>query len=487
MTLKEKKIIPIQPLSETERTLLAEVDKREDELIKLLQEMVKIDSVNVAEDVFAERNEIFEFVEKTMKRSGFKTNLVKAPFPGGRKDQFYYNLIASMDGKGSGKSLQFNGHLDTVAYNPDNWNPDTPPLGAVVKDGKLYGRGSGDMKGGIASMIMAMRILKDSGLDFNGRLQLWCTPDEETHGAYGAGYMVTHHPDLVKTDATIISEGRSQPPLVAPVLTAGEKGPHWLKFTFFGAAGHGSAPKKKSNALNKAVRFMANAERHLRIPGRQLPVNTLSLFKSFLQRYPFSDLVKLLSKKSTPSNPYEKDRRTYRSMFETSYSFDKIRAGEKVNIVPDRCELEVDFRVVPGLSAQQLFDTLADYCSWLGYKVVLPDGFTNKQKNDGRFLDEPVDIQVSVITIGEGFFVDRQSEFGKLLDGSFEAVYEAVPVYTFSSGFSDASNMYAGGMKDVFIVGPQGSNAHNANECVDIASLVEVAKLYLLTAYRYLG
>ena len=123
MTLQEKKIIPTQPLSETERTLLAEVDKREDELIKLLQEMVKIDSVNVAEDVFAERNEIFEFVEKTMKRSGFKTNLVKAPFPGGRKDQFYYNLIASMDGKGSGKSLQFNGHLDTVAYNPDNWNP----------------------------------------------------------------------------------------------------------------------------------------------------------------------------------------------------------------------------------------------------------------------------------------------------------------------------------------------------------------------------
>ena len=43
-------------------------------------------------------------------------------------------------------------------------------------------------------MILAMRILKDSGLDFNGRLQLWCTPDEETHGAYGAGFMVAHHP-----------------------------------------------------------------------------------------------------------------------------------------------------------------------------------------------------------------------------------------------------------------------------------------------------
>lgn len=487
MTIKEKKIIPGQPISLEERNLLDHVDKRKEELVKLLQEMVRIDSVNVAEDVFAERIEIFEFVEKNMKKSGFKTQMVKAPFSGGRKDQFYYNLIAALEGKGPGKSLQFNGHLDTVAYNAENWNPDTPPLGAVVKDGRLYGRGSGDMKGGIAAMIMAMRILKDAKVDFKGKLQLWCTPDEETHGAYGAGYMVDNHPELVKTNATIISEGRSQAPLITPVMTAGEKGPHWLKFTFFGAAGHGSFPKKKSNALNKAVRFMAHAESHLHIPARRLPVSTFSLFKSFLQRYRLTDLIRLLSRKNPPTNPYEKDRRTYRSMFETTYSFDKIRAGEKVNIVPDRCELEVDFRVLPGLSAQELFDAIADYCSWLGYKVTMPEGYENKQAKNGKCADEPVDVEISIITIGEGFFVDKESDFGRLLAGAFESVYETAPVYTFSSGFSDASNMYAGGMKDVFIVGPQGNNAHNANESVDIASLVEITKLYLLTAFRYLS
>ena len=61
-----------------------------------------------------------------------------------------------------------------------------PPLGAVIKDGHIYGRGSGDMKSGVAAMVFAMRALKESGLDFNGKLQLWCTPDEETHGAYGS-------------------------------------------------------------------------------------------------------------------------------------------------------------------------------------------------------------------------------------------------------------------------------------------------------------
>lgn len=486
MINKEKRITPNYPLNDVERKLIDSVDRHQEELVGLLQQMVRIDSVNVAEDIYTERNVIFRFMEDYLKKEGFKTDLVKVPFPSGSKDQFYFNLIASIDGKKPGKSLQFNGHLDTVAYNPENWNADTPPLGAVIKGGMVYGRGSGDMKGGIAAQIIAMKILKDSGIDFNGRLQLWCTPDEETHGAYGAGYMVKQFPEIVKTDATIISEGRSQAPLKTPVITIGEKGPHWLKFTFFGAAGHGSIPKKNSNALNKAVRFMAKAERHFHIPPKHLPVNTFTLFKSFLQRYKIGDLVGLLSEKKAAGNPYEKDRRRYRTLFETTYSFDKIRAGSKVNIVPDRCELEVDFRVVPGLSAQELFDAIVNYCSWLGYKVVLPEEFLNKQEANLRFSREPVDIEISVITIGEGFFVDKDSEFGKLLAGAFETVYETVPVYIFASGFSDASNMLAGGMKDVFNIGPEGFNAHNANEHIRIASMVDITKLYLLTALRYL-
>lgn len=486
MEIKEKKISPQHPLDEQERELLAKVDDHKKELIDLLSDMVRIDSVNIAEDVYAERNEIFHFMDKYLKNAGFATELVKVPFPGGKKDQYYFNLIASLDGKEGRNSLQFNGHLDTVAYNPDNWNPDTSPLGAVIKDGRLYGRGSGDMKGGIAAQVMAMKLLKASGLPFKGRLQLWCTPDEETHGAYGAGYMVKNFPEMVKSDATIISEGRSQTPLISPVMTAGEKGPHWLKLTFFGAAGHGSVPKKKSNALNKAVRFMSNAEKRLHIPHRRLPVSRLSLFRSFLRRYELMDLIKLLSKKELPTNPYEKDRRTYQSMFETTYSFDRISAGSKVNIVPDRCELEVDFRVVPGLSVQEFFDAITDYCTWLGYRVETPEGIHNKQKAIEKFENEPVDIEISVITLGEGFFVDTESEFGRLLADAFVSVYETAPVYTFSSGFSDASNMVAGGMKDVVIVGPRGYNAHNANENVDIASLIEITKFYLLTASRFL-
>ena len=486
MDIHEKKIEPKQPLSAQEKKLLSEIDAQREELVDLIQKMVQIDSVNIAEDVYNERNEVFQFLEKSIKKMGLKVNPVKVPFPGGSKDQYYINLMAGIDGKGPGKRLQFNGHLDTVSYNSDNWHSDTLPTSGVIKDGMLYGRGSADMKSGVAAMVIAMKTLKNSGLDFNGRLQLWCTPDEETHGAYGSDYMVKNFPKLVKTNATVISEARSQPPLQTPVITIGEKGPHWLRFTFYGASGHGSIPKPKSNAINKAVRFMAHAEEYLYIPFKKIPLNSFKYFQYYLKRYKLFDLIKLLVNKKKVSNPYEKDDRKMRTSFETTYSFDVIRAGRKVNIVPDVCELDVDFRVVPGLSTQGLMDRISTYCTALEYKIELPEEFENKQTKKSEFKKEPVDVRVSVITIGEGFMVDMDSEFGTTLQQAFEAVYESAPVPTFSSGFSDAGNMLSGGMQEVFNIGPQGYNIHNANEHVDIESVVTCAKLYLLTAYRFL-
>ena len=74
MPITEKKIIPLQPINPTEEKLLSMVDENRQELIELLQNLVKIDSVNISEDVYAERNEIFHFTEKYLKREGLKPN-----------------------------------------------------------------------------------------------------------------------------------------------------------------------------------------------------------------------------------------------------------------------------------------------------------------------------------------------------------------------------------------------------------------------------
>jgi succinyl-diaminopimelate desuccinylase len=173
-------------------------------------------------------------------------------------------------------------------------------------------------------------------------------------------------------------------------------------------------------------------------------------------------------------------------MFKTTFSFNQINAGVKTNVIPDTCELEVDFRTMPGLKSQELIDAIAKYCSSLGYKIEFPEQFINLQHKQRKFKDKPTDITMSIITIGEGSSTDPNSEFGQILTQSFEAVYEVSPIYSYATGFSDAGNMREAGMKDIFIIGPGGSRAHNANEYADIHTLKDITKLYLLVAYRYL-
>lgn len=481
----EKKITPKIPLNKKEKKLLDLVDDYEEEIFKLLQDLVKIESLNLSEFQYTERNEVFEFSKKYMDGAGFNTDLFKAPFLSKKKNEFYYNLIAFYEGDSPGKTLQFNGHLDIVPYNPDNWDEDTPPLGGVIKDGKLYGRGSFDMKAGVASQMVAMKILKDSGEKIKGKLQMWFTPDEETHGAYGSAFMTLNHFDVVKADATIVSEPTIRKPLQSPSIGIAEKGPQWFKFTFHGVAGHGSWPKEKSSALNKAVRFMAKAKRKLSIPKYKAPITKWQSTKMLLSRVNFADFRTIQSYTGEKS-PLDKDKRNTSNYYKTTFSFNVIQAGLKTNVIPDTCELEADFRAMPGLTTQELFDAIVKYCSKLKYRIELPEGYSNLQHSNPKYTDEPVDIDLSIITIGEGSSTNPNSEFGKLLQNAFGAVYKVKPIFTFATGFSDAGNMREAGMKDLFVLGPGGRNAHTANEYVDLDTLKDITKLYLLIAYRYL-
>ncbi len=484
--IEEIKINPELPITKEERELLSIVDDKESEIVDLLQKLVQTDSMNLSAEIFYDKTEIFEFTKDYMDKAGCKTEFYKCPFPSGKKDEFYYNLIASLDGGSHGKVLQFNGHLDIVPYNPENWDKDTPPLGGVIKDGKLYGRGSIDMKAGVACQMMAMKLLKASGTQFKGKLQMWFVPDEETHGAYGSKFMPKDHFDVINADATIISEPRISKPLQSPAIGIGEKGPHWFKFTFHGAAGHGSWPKLRSNAINKAVRFIDKANKKLKIPKKKPPVTKKQSIKMLKDRVGTDGLKKF--KNFVPERlPLDKDKRNRSNMYKTTFSFNQINAGVKTNVIPDTCELEVDFRTMPGLKSQELVDAIVKYCTKLGYKIELPERFNNIQSKLAKFRDEPTDITMSIITIGEGSATDPDSEFGQVLRGSFEAIYEVSPIYSYATGFSDGGNMREAGMKDIFIIGPGGTGAHNANEYADISTLKNITKMYLLIAYRYLN
>lgn len=491
--VSEKKITPERPLDNEEKALLESVDDNSDKIVELLQKLVRIDSRNYSEFVWTDRNKIMGFAEETMKMFGFETQLVKVPFPHADKEggknadhQHHSNLIANLGRENPAKLFQFNGHLDTVPFTEENWDIATPPLGGVVKDGRLYGRGACDMKSGVVCAMVAMWLLKESRYDIDGDVQLWLTPDEETHGAFGSAYMAEHHFDLVNADVTIIGESSAMDPLDSPAFSVGEKGPQWFELTFYGASGHGSMPKEKSNALNKAVRFMSKADRKLKFPKRKAPLSAFTLLKSILSRYRLLDLPKLMKTTKKPGNPLDEDGLNLRSLFRTTYSFDKIRCGTKVNVIPDKCELEVDFRALPGLSTQDLLNSIADYCTKLGYRVEFAGDYLNQQHSNEAIQKRPKDIDLSIITRGEGSYQDPDTPIGNLLSQSFVSVYQVAPVHFFSSGFTDMGNMREAGMKDIYVFGPKGGNVHEANEFVDLTSLQNVTKFYLLSAKRYL-
>lgn len=479
----ERTVDPHQPLTMTEETLLRAVDTMREELFKLVGDLVSIDSRNDSALHYRDRNEIFAFVERYLQSCGFDSTRYEAPFPHAPGGLTYPNLIASTNGDGPGPTLQFCGHLDAVDFALEDWDPETPPLAGVVKHGRLYGRGAADMKAGVACQLVAARLFREAGAPFRGRLQLWFTPDEETHGAYGSAYMTRHHFEVVNADATIIAEASAMPPLTTPVLSVSEKGVLWLRLTFHGASGHGSRPKPRSNPIHKAGRFIAEMD-SLRLPQIRRPIAALDMARALLGRYRVSDLARLVGGYKAHRSTSDRDGLPLAALFRTTASVGCIRGGRMVNVIPDRCVVELDVRTLPGVTAQEVLAAVADYCTRLGFRVGLPEGF--RHDPDPRPPAAPVDVAVSIISHGAGSRSDPGSDFGRLLGSAFEAVYRVRASHFMAFGFTDAGRMREAGVRDVFVLGPRGGEFHAANEYCDLDSVVDVTKVFLLTAHRYL-
>jgi succinyl-diaminopimelate desuccinylase len=349
----------------------------------------------------------------------------------------------------------------------------------------MYGRGACDMKGGVASEIIALWLLKQSGLPFNGKCQIWLVPDEEIDGPYGAKFLTKHSPEVVKADATVIAEPTGELPVKNPVVIIGEKGSIWLRFRFFGAAGHGSMPKPKSNSINKANHFIQNMKK-MRLPKIKAPFTLKDMLKGLLSRFKFKDLVKALTTVSGEPDPYDEDGPGIGSFFNTTYSFDQIHAGTKVNVIPDVCDLEVDFRILPGITFQELLDDIVGYCTKIGYRIELPSEYSNIQKQDKKMQKRPIDIELSLISVALGTIIEKESPFLQLFAKTFEELYHVKALNFFAPGSSDATHLRLANLQNVIVFGPSGGHAHDTNEYVNMDQIILTCKVYLLTAYRFL-
>jgi len=257
------------------------------DLIRLTQLMVRIPSVNPP----GNEEDLAEFLVQKLKSYGFSSKLVSVK-------PKRSNVLALLSGKKKGKTILMNGHMDVVPVGDlSQWKFE--PFSGTLHQGRIYGRGSVDMKGGLASAIIAAKAFADTyGEDFAGSILIAGVVDEEDAGI-GSKKLV----ESVKADMAIVAEASDN------TIYRAHKGTLWFEVTTKGKALHSS--RVRSGNFENAIYRMSRV------------VNTLEDYLTELEK----------RKDGLVGNP--------------TINVSVIKGGTKTNVVPESCTITVDRRLLP--------------------------------------------------------------------------------------------------------------------------------------------
>jgi succinyl-diaminopimelate desuccinylase len=235
-------------------SLFKRIDSRRDELVELARALIRFPTVNPPGEAY---QPCAEFIGGRLRARGFNVEYVRASGTPGDSDRHpRINVVARRGGGAPGPCVHFNGHIDVVQTG-DGWTMD--PFAAVVKDGKVYGRGACDMKGGLAASIIAVEALIDEDGALPGTLEISGTVDEESGGFGGVHYLAQRGWfSQPRVDHVIIPE-----PLNVDRVCIGHRGVWWAEIETHGRMAHGSMPFLGDCAVRHMNAFMDRMERDL--------------------------------------------------------------------------------------------------------------------------------------------------------------------------------------------------------------------------------
>ena len=419
------------------RTLSAKmikvIEKRQNELTKLCSELIRAKSENPPGNVSEAANVCKGF----LKQEGIKYQTFEP-------EKGHVSVIGTV-GKRK-PSLVLCGHIDVVpAGDISKWT--VHPYGGEVKQGRLYGRGSTDQKAGVAAQLMAVAAAKEFESELSGKITVANVPDEEAQGPAGAIWLVENK--KLMGDACLITEPTGYLDGHYSIV-AGERGTCWLKITAHGKPAHGSVPARGRNAIDMLTSFLPTLKA-LEAEAVETPEDAKVLVKNGereQRRLALKDGIK-------PS-------KLTRTLTHYTVNVGVIAGGTKTNIVPEKCEAEVDIRVPAGGHPDGVVKFV---------RSLLPDNF-----------------EVEVINKTMPSYTPRSDPLIKAIQKGAKPVFGYAPPPTYMPATTDAHFFRRLLGVPAASFGPGcGELAHTYDEFVYVKDIKNVAKVYANVIADFVG
>jgi acetylornithine deacetylase/succinyl-diaminopimelate desuccinylase family protein len=404
----------------------AEIDRRRDWLVGLCQALVRRNTENPPGPTTA----CADLVADELAARGLPVERVE-PRPG---------LVSLVSRTGSGgRHFMLNGHMDVFpADDPALWT--VPPFEGVVRDGRIYGRGVADMKGGFTASLATVLLLRELGVPLRGRLSFMAVADEETGGHWGTKWLLDHRADL-RPDACLIGE-----PCSPDAVRVGEKGVAWIYLTSRGRSYHGSLAAG-DNAITRLAEAIGVVRRIVEEPG-ETPAELVSVIEGARRHY------------------LNDDYRGREWLLERpSCNVGVIQGGIKANVAPREATAEVDIRIPFGWAPERVLAWVRERLAAAGIEGV-----------EARLFEHACPPT----------YTSPAHPLARTVHRHATAALGAPPTFTITTGGTDGRFFR---MRDVptVIYGPRPHAVGGLDEYILVEDLVRVTKVHAATVLDFVG
>jgi len=418
-------------ISENKKKLIDWVDINREEVFKLVSELVQIPSVLYGLDGYEKDCQLY--IKEWFEKIGIKIDIFNPDeVPNLKKFNGYFNglgnqnfknrpnVVASINGKGGGRSLILNGHIDVVPEEPMNWTH--KPFGGEITADRIYGRGSVDMKGGLACTMIAIKCLRENNIDLKGNLIFESVVDEESSISNGTlsciarGYIA---------DGVVITEPNNL--TISPASLGGMV----FKITSKGSSGMGYGGEEIKEPV--------------------YPIGKIILW--------LNDYLEIIKRDFKPPELFIEEGK------EMPVRISKVRAGElKKWGTPEECWIEIMAAPWPGVEddfKKHFLEHLNDY---INSDILLKKNPPKIEMVSRHQYGLDISKNHPLVKSAEKAYIKTIGKNPKIIGAPF-----ACDAYIFQK-YSDMP---------AIVIGPGGRNAHACDEFVYKKDLIELTKILL--------